>query len=165
MSSTPTAYGPFKRILFCTDFSENADFAFGFALEQARRSPECTLHLLHVVPEAEAQFFNTYLYEVDNVDSKAKQDMDEKIRSAYVSRLPDGLKMEIEIRGGTEADSILQCAGEKNIDLIILGRQGRSSINKVFFGNVTEKVVRKSRCPVLVVPLSFEAGERDHGRT
>ena len=48
---------PFKRILFCTDFSDNADVAFDFALEQARHSPECTIHLLHVVPEPEAQFF------------------------------------------------------------------------------------------------------------
>ena len=156
MSPSPTARAPFKRILFCTDFSENADFAFDFALEQARHSDDCTITLLHVVPEPEAQFFNTYLYEVDNVDSKAKQDMDAKIRAAYVSRLPPGVKMETEIRGGTDADSILECAEEKNADLIIIGRQGRSSISKVFFGNVTEKIVRKSRCPVLVVPLSFE---------
>ena len=148
--------GPFRRILFCADFSENADLAFDVALDQAARSPDSRLFLLHVVPEPEAQFFNTYLYEVDNVDSKGKQDMDEKIRAAYVSRLPPGLKMELEIRGGTEADNILECAQEKNIDLIILGRQGRSSVGKVFFGNVTEKVVRKSRCAVLVVPLSSE---------
>jgi len=159
MSPAPSPHAVFRRILFCTDFSENAAFAFDFALEQARHSPECTLFLLHVVPEPEAQFFNTYLYEVDNVDSKGKQDMDEKIRAAYVSRLPAGVKMEIEIRGGTEADNILECAEEKKTDLIIIGRQGRSSVGKVFFGNVTEKVVRKSRCPVLVVPLSFEARE------
>jgi nucleotide-binding universal stress UspA family protein len=146
----------FNRILFCADFSENADLAFNHAMAQAARSPESVIILLHVVPEPEAQFFNTYLYEVDNVDSKAKQDMDEKIRNAYFSRLPAGLKMEVEIRGGTEADAILECAEEKRIDLIILGRQGRSSVGKVFFGNVTEKVVRKSRCPVLVVPLSVE---------
>jgi nucleotide-binding universal stress UspA family protein len=154
-ASSPNAV--FRRILFCTDFSGNADLAFDFALEQVRHSPDCTLCLLHVVPEPEARFFNTYLYEVDNVDSKAKQDMDEKIRAAYVSRLPAGVNMDIEIRGGTEADNILECAEEKKADLIIIGRQGRSSVGKVFFGNVTEKVVRKSRCPVLVVPLSSEA--------
>lgn len=157
MNPTPPSYGPFKRIVFCTDFSENADFAFDFALEQARRSPESTITLLHVVPEADAKFFNTYLYEVDNVDSKARQDMDEKIRAAYVSRVPAGVKMETEIRSGAEADNILECAADKNADLIIIGRQGHSSLGKVFFGAVTEKVVRKSRCPVLVVPLTFEA--------
>lgn len=156
MSPIPPPYGPFKRILFCTDFSENADFAFDFALEQARHSPECLITLLHVVPEPDAKFFNTYLYEVENVESKARQDMDEKIRAAYVSRLPQGVKLETEIRSGAEADNILECAAERQSDLIIIGRQGHSSIGKVFFGAVTEKVVRKSLCPVLVVPLSFE---------
>ena len=159
MSPVPSPYGPFKRILFCTDFSENADFAFDFALEQARHSSDCTITLLHVVPEPDAQFFKTYLYEVDNVDSKAGRDMDEKIRAAYVSRLPAGVKMDVDVRSGSEADNILACAGERKADLIIIGRQGHSSIGKVFFGAVTEKVVRKSRCPVLVVPLSFEARE------
>ena len=149
----------FQRILFCTDFSENADLAFDFALEQARHSPACTLTLLHVVPEPEAQFFNTYLYEVDDVESKGKRDMDEKIRATYSARLPVGMKMDVEIRSGTEAENILECAREKKADLIILGRQGRSSVGKVFFGNVTEKVVRKSRCPVLVVPIRSEAQE------
>ena len=160
MNPAPSARTPFKRILFCTDFSENADLAFGFALEHAKNSPACTITLLHVVPEPEAQFFKTYLYEVDNVDSKAKQDMDEKIRAAYISRLPPGMKMETVIRGGTDADSILECAKEKNADLIIIGRQGTSSVGKVFFGNVTEKVVRKSLCPVLVGPLSFEGKDK-----
>ena len=41
----------------------------------------------------------------------------------------------------------------------VIGRQGRSSVGTVFFGNVTEKVVRKSLCPVLVIPKSFEIRE------
>ncbi len=159
MNSVPAPYGPFKHILFCTDFSQNADFAFDFALEQARHSSDCAITLLHVVPEPDAQFFKTYLYEVDNVESKAERDIEEKIRAAYVSRLPAGVQMDIEVRNGPEADHILMCAGERKADLIVIGRQGHSSIGKVFFGAVTEKVVRKSRCPVLVVPLSFETRE------
>ena len=151
-----TAYGPFKRILFCTDFSENADFAFDFALEQARHSPDCTLYLLHIVPEPDAQFWRTYLEEVDDVEDKGRKDMEERIRDAYASRVPEGLTFKVEIRTGIDHEQILTFAEEEGADLLIIGRQGRSSIGKVFFGNVTEKVVRKSRCPVLVVPLSFE---------
>lgn len=156
---TPSSYGPFKRILFCTDFSENAEFAFDFALEQARHSPDCTLYLLHVVPEPDAQFWRTYLDEVENVEDKGRKDMEERINAAYSSRVPEGLKFQVEIRAGIDHQQILEFADEKNVDLLIIGRQGSSSIGKVFFGAVTEKVVRKSRCPVLVVPLSFEAGK------
>ncbi|OQA24763.1 MAG: putative universal stress protein [Verrucomicrobia bacterium ADurb.Bin345] len=159
MTPVPAPYGPFKRILFCTDFSENADFAFDFALEQARHSPECMLYLLHVVPEPDAQFWRTYVDEVENVEDKGRKDMEERIQEAYASRVPAGLKFQVELRTGIDHQQILEFAEEKKVDLLIIGRQGSSSIGKVFFGAVTEKVVRKSRCPVLVVPLSFEVRE------
>ncbi|MFW6287055.1 MAG: universal stress protein, partial [Candidatus Sumerlaeota bacterium] len=84
----PHTPGAFKNILFCTDFSENADFAFEYAVDVAGRRPGSTLHLLHVIPEPEAQFWQTYLYEVKDVDSKAREEMLQKIDRTYRSRLP-----------------------------------------------------------------------------
>jgi nucleotide-binding universal stress UspA family protein len=147
--------GPFRRILFCTDFSQNADFAFTFAIDAARRRPGCELYLLHVVPEVDAQFWKTYLYEVENVDDKARRDMDERIRP-YQSRVPEGVELKVEIRPGRDWQEILAFAKEKDIDLIVMGRQGKGSLQTALFGNVTEKVARKADCAVLIVPLSFE---------
>ena len=65
------------------------------------------------------------------------------------------------MRIGKDYLKILEFAEEKNIDLIIIGRQGRSSLGKVLFGNVTEIITRKANCAVLVIPLSFENKERD----
>ena len=146
----------FERILFCTDFSENADFAFSFALDAAMRRPGCELYLLHVVPESEAQFWKTYVYEVEDVDNKAKQDIDEKIRQAYTSRLPESVAMKVEFRIGKDSQEILNFADEKHVDLIVMGRQGHGALQKAFFGNVMEKIVRKADCAVLVVPLSYQ---------
>ena len=36
--------------------------------------------------------------------------------------------------------------------MVIIGRQGAGKVGKIFFGNVAERVVRKSPCPVLVIP-------------
>ncbi|UCF17064.1 MAG: universal stress protein [Phycisphaerales bacterium] len=145
----------FERILFCTDFSENADFAFSFAVDAATRRPGSQLYLLHVVPESEAQFWKTYIYEVDDVDAKAKRDIDERIDRAYRSRLPEGLELKVEFRIGRDYQEILGFARERQVDLIVMGRQGHSALEKALFGNVTEKVVRKADCAVLVVPLSY----------
>jgi nucleotide-binding universal stress UspA family protein len=145
----------FKRILFCTDLSENADFAFDFAVDAARRRPGCELFCLHVIPESEAQFWKTYVYEVEDVDSKAKHDLDERI-GAYVARLPQDVTMKTEFRIGKDWQEILDFAENNQIDLIVMGRQGRGSLQKALFGNVTEKVVRKALCAVLVVPLSYQ---------
>ena len=145
----------FQRILFCTGFSENADLAFNFAVDTATRRPGSQLYLLHVVPEAEAQFWKSYIYEVEGVDAKARHDINERIDQAYRSRLPKDLELKVEFRVGKDYQEILNFARENQIDLIVMGRQGHNALQKAFFGNVTEKVVRKADCVVLVVPLSY----------
>jgi len=145
-----------RKVLFCTDFSENADFAFQFAVDAAMRRPGCELYLLHVIPEADAQFWKTYIYEVEDVDNKAKRDMDQRIKEAYLPRVPDGVNLKIEYRAGKDWEEILDFAQKTRVDMIVIGRQGRGSLQKALFGNVTEKIVRKADCTVLVVPLSYE---------
>jgi hypothetical protein len=39
--------------------------------------------------------------------------------------------------------------------LIVLGRHGHGGVQKALFGSVAEKIVRKARCAVLVVPLDY----------
>lgn len=146
----------FQRILFCSDLSENADFAFSFALDAAQRRSGCQLYLLHVIPESEAQFWKTYVYEVEDVDNKARRDLDERIRQAYLSRVPDGVTLKVEYRVGKDWQEILDFAEQIQADLIVMGRQGHGTIQKAVFGNVTEKIVRKANCAVLVVPLSYQ---------
>lgn len=145
----------FRRILFCTDLSENADFAFQFAVDAAMRRPGSELFLLHVIPESDAQFWKTYVYEVEDVDNKAKRDLDERIGQVYLANLPDGVSVQVEYRIGKDWQQILTFAKEKQIDLIVIGRQGHSSLQTALFGKVTEKIVRKADCAVLVVPMSY----------
>ncbi len=156
METTANSVGRFQRILFCTDFSENADYAFEFALDGAVRRPGCTLYLLHVIPEADAQFWKTYVYEVDNVDNKAKGDIDEKIRRTYLPRVPAGVDFKAEIRVGKDSKAILEFAEQMDIDLIVMGRHGHSALQRALFGNVTELVARKARCAVLIIPMDFQ---------
>ena len=145
----------FQRILFCTDFSESADFAFGFALDATVRRPGAKLYVLHVIHEVEAQFWRSYLYEVENIDAQAKAAIDERIAQAYLSRVPPGLDVQVAIRLGPDAARIVEFAIETGIDLIVMGRQGKSGLHHTLFGNVAEKVVHKAPCAVLLVPLSY----------
>ena len=155
MSSNPHPESRFKRILFCTDFSESADAAFEFALDATVRRPGSTLYLLHVIHEPDAQFWKSYIAEVDNIDADARKTIDAKVAAAYLSRVPPGLDVKVEFRIGPDAATILEFAKATQIDLIILGRHGHSSVGKALFGSVAEKIVRKAECAVLVVPLSY----------
>lgn len=146
----------YRTVLFCTDFSANADAAFVYALDAATRSPESVLHLLHVIPEPEAQFWKTYLYEVSDVDARAREAIDRKVDESYRSRVPEDLVFRVDFRIGKDYMKILECAEEIAADLVVMGRQGCSSLSTVLFGNVTERVVRKAPCPVLVIPMVHE---------
>jgi nucleotide-binding universal stress UspA family protein len=145
----------FKHILFCTDFSESADAAFEFALDATVRRPGSTLYLLHVIHEPDAQFWKSYIAEVDNIDAEARKAIDEKVAATYLSRVPPGVELKVEFRIGPDATTILEFARATRIDLIILGRHGHSSVGKALFGSVAEKIVRKAECAVLVVPLDY----------
>ena len=143
----------FKRILFCTDFSENADRAFVFAVNIAARNPGCELHLLNVIPEPPAQFWKGYIYEADeDVDARAWREIDAKLSEAYRSRAPEGVKLVTVLRIGEAGRGILEYAREKDMDLVIIGRQGAGKAGRILFGNVAERVMRNAECPVLIIP-------------
>ena len=156
MTETNRDTGAYGRILFCTDFSENAEFAYDYALDAAVRRPGSTLYILHVIPEPDAQFWKTYIYEVEDVDQKAKRDIDEHIEKSYLARTPPSVQVEVAVRVGKDSDCIIRFAEENDVDLIVMGRRGRTALSKVLFGNVTEKVCRKAPCAVLVVPLMLK---------
>jgi nucleotide-binding universal stress UspA family protein len=146
----------FRKILFCTDFSHNSDVAFLKAVNIAAGNPEAELVIFHVVPEASAQFWKSYLYEVDRIDEKGGKDMDDRIARAYLSRIPKGIKWSVKIAVGGVNQKILEAAAAENADLIVIGRQGSSRFNTLFFGNTTERIARKAPCPVLIVPKEHE---------
>jgi nucleotide-binding universal stress UspA family protein len=148
--------GPFEKILFCTDFSSNADFTFLYALNLAKMNPNSTLYLLHVVPESDAQFWKNYIYEIENVDQKAKQDIEERLDRTYRPKVPAEIRFEPIFRIGRESHEILAVAREKQADLIVMGRHSQGSLQKAFFGNITEKVARQAPCAVLIIPLSYQ---------
>jgi nucleotide-binding universal stress UspA family protein len=146
----------FRKILFCTDFSENCRLAFLHALNIAGGNPEGELVIFHVVPEPSAQFWKSYLYEVDSIDQKARHDIDQKIAEAYLTRIPQEMRYSVKLAVGEVNRKILETAETEEVDLIVIGRQGTSRFNTLFLGNTTERIARKAPCPVLIVPEEHE---------
>ena len=141
-----------NTLLFYTDFTENDDRAFDIALELARKGSWKKIFLLHVIPEPDAQFWKTYLYEVDEIDAKAKNDIDEKFAVSYTARIPSHIEEIVVVRVGKSEDMILQCAKEFEADLIVMSREGKKISEKMVTGSLAEKIVRKAHCAVLVIP-------------
>ena len=146
----------FKKVLVCNDFSTNSDFAFDYALEICSRTEQTILYMLHVIPEVEAKFWQTYIYEFEgDLDQKAKSDIDKRLEP-YKNRVPEGQEFHIEIRIGKDHREILDYANEIEVDLIVLGRQNKTNFQKAFMGNIIEKICRSANCAVLVMPASYQ---------
>jgi len=152
-------YPKYKKVLFCTDFSENADYAFEFAYGIAKRD-EGLLYILHVIPYNPHQAFaENYINKEDleKIQKSIEEDLDNKYREHYVKKIGNKIKFEIVTKSGREDNEILKFAKEENIDIIVMGTHGRTGIEHVFFGSVAEKVIRHSPFPVFLIPCKRKA--------
>jgi len=64
-----------------------------------------------------------------------------------------GIACETIVRmGGKPHEFIVEEARDRGIDLICMGTQGRSGLERVLMGSVAQNVIGHAPCPVLVVP-------------
>jgi len=63
------------------------------------------------------------------------------------------LKVDIDVRVGRPDEGIIACAREHGADLIVMGSHGRSGLERLLVGSVSERVIGYAECPVMVVKL------------
>ena len=145
-------YPEYKKVLFCTDFSENADYAFDFACGIAKRY-EGLLYILHVTPP-DPYLMYSYMSpdNFERIEKNMEQYLDDNYTKRYAEKIKDGVRFEIVTKSGREDDEILTFAEQEHVDIIVMGTHGRTGIEHVFFGSVAEKVLRHSPIPVFVIP-------------
>lgn len=66
----------------------------------------------------------------------------------------------LHVRIGDPADELLAAAGEAHAQLIVVGTQGSTGVEKAVFGSVAERLLRHTPLPVLVVPPAFATSSR-----
>lgn len=141
----------FRRILFCADFSDESLLAWKYAIEIAGASASCELLLLHVVPEPDAQFWKTYIYELESIDEKAKHDIDRKMQETYLSIAGEGMNLRVKMAVGSPSQEILKTIHEEACDLLVLARPAKGSGGFLVHDGIKE-AIRKAPCPLLIIP-------------
>lgn len=140
-----------EKILCPVDFSEYSIKAYDYAQSLAQHYG-AKLLLQHVVQPMTSAYpyyaFPDALNEVFwNLETRAGEQLSEFV----AQRKSDGFKTERFVHKGTVPDCILAFAGSQETDLIVMGTHGRHGFDHLTMGSVTEKVLRKAHCPVLVV--------------
>ena len=140
-----------RRILCPSDFSGYSGRALQQALRIAARHG-ATVVALHVIPTSlPAPGRAGPLTNPALLDPDIHQRTAEELRRV-AARAGAHSPVEVEVREGSPARVILQRAAELPADLVVLGSHGRGGFEKWVLGSVTERVLRKARCPVLTVP-------------
>jgi nucleotide-binding universal stress UspA family protein len=140
------------RILVPTDFSKHSQNALKYAIAFSEKFG-AELYLLHVV-----QDLALFIPDAVTVSPPLSPPLDQLTAAvrAALERLIDenklrGKPVHTIVREGTPFYEIIQVAKDSSIDLIVMGTHGHTGLVHMLMGSVTEKVVRKSPCPVLTV--------------
>jgi nucleotide-binding universal stress UspA family protein len=150
-----------KKILFATDLSKNAAYAFYYAVHIARRD-EAKIVILHAV-----ESHPRMLVSFEDFEHKVAKDRWEETVKKFKERIQDisvkvdarmgissvDLVSDILIRPGNPAEEILKVADEENCDLIVLGTHSKGFLGHTFLGSVSKYVLQRTPKPVLIIPL------------
>src|SRR5690606_15303205 len=133
------------KILVPTDFSENADNALEFAKKITKINEGSSLTLVFA-------YFSAYDFAarsgviVQRIEEAAHKASEEFKSGGYK------IKVEHKVIQGSVATAVTSMAFREDFDLIIMGTQGASGINKKLMGSNTVHVIKDSETAVLVVP-------------
>jgi nucleotide-binding universal stress UspA family protein len=141
----------FKKVLFCTDFSENSHYAFSYALNLAK-TYKGELLILHITPEPVDLYRPSEQLE-EVVRKHHKKVVDEEVATHYVKELKGFKDYRLLLKEGTVYSEIIKTASEEGANIIVVGTQGRTGLDEMLMGSTAERVVRKSPVPVLTVRL------------
>ena len=165
-----------ENILYATDLSENARYAFAYALSLADLY-EAKLTLLHVLPETpELVDKNVIGYIGAEKWEAIKQTHFQDAKAALIGKRRDGAVVseimdqfrkdakasldshsipsdEVIVKKGNPVEIIIETADEKDCDLIVMGTHGEGSLADTMMGSTARRVVRRSQHPVLVIRL------------
>jgi len=137
----------YENILIATDGSEKSKGSVSKGLDLSE-SLGAHVHAMYVV-ETEA----TYILTVGLGDDKMEEyeEYGEEVVTDIVDRAADrGLDGTGVVQTGNVAAEIVEYAENNDMDLIVMGKQGRGAINK-YIGSTAEKVARMSDVPVTII--------------
>jgi nucleotide-binding universal stress UspA family protein len=157
---TPVGVG-IQNVLIATDFSRYSNTALNFGLQVAK-AYKAKAHVVFVIPCDQFLLAGPEAYVA--AKDAARRDLEQL--QAELHRAHSYVQDEdyhLYLLEGDVAQSILDFAQQKRIDLIVVGTHGRSGLGKAFMGSVAERVFRQSLVPVLTLGPHLRRPTRDNG--
>jgi len=142
----------FDKILYPTDFSDVANKAMNYVTKLKEAGAKEVI-VLHVIDErAIGDICLLYASKgsvemVRRIEEEAWREMD----NVGARLRQEGFEVRLRIEKGIPLSQILRVEQEEGVSLIVIGSHGKSNVEEMLLGSVSEKVIRKSGAPILVV--------------
>jgi nucleotide-binding universal stress UspA family protein len=135
----------YERILVPTDGSDHSDAAAEHAMDLAEQF-DAMVHALFVVEQAGPS--GHWDFAVEEQEAIGEEALD----SVVALGEERGVHVERHLRRGAPSEEIVDAAIDYEVDLIVMGTQGRTGFSRIATaGSTTERVVRMTEIPTLVV--------------
>lgn len=148
-----------KRILWPTDFSRTAEAALPYVTSLTRRF-DAEIHVLYVIEDLAhhegwyGEFGREHIHKLMDYSKESARRRLDQICEKYLEGCPLYVK---HVATGDPAREILKLIEEKQIDMVVMTSRGEKG--HFDFGSVSEKVLKHSKVPVVIVPLRGGARE------
>jgi nucleotide-binding universal stress UspA family protein len=137
-----------KKILAPTDFSALSAKGVRYACQLAKEVG------------AQLILINVVLLDESSIIDKHEMEQHKKRLDEFVTKIAADVGGDLKIRkvidAGQPYSTIVSRAEKERVDLIVISSHGRSGLSRMLIGSVTDKVLRASHVPVLVVPSGQE---------
>jgi nucleotide-binding universal stress UspA family protein len=157
-AATQPARRRIERILCPTDLSDASahaiEHAVALATQYKARITAQYVYSALVAP------IPTITAPVDRISQTEIQQAHEETAGAFRAAASAGVEVAVVVDVGRPEIEILNRAKTLPADLIVMGTHGASGFEHLVLGSVTEKVLRKSPCPVLTVPPHAQSTAR-----
>jgi len=155
-----------ERVLYPTDLSENANYAFGHAVRIANcyGAKITILYVLEDLPPNVLMIMHAF-HGRDRWEELQRSNRDEILQSIrdqiqafcaeVASNLPECpfIVDEIIVETGHPVERILYHIDHRPCDMVVMGSRGQGLLKEALLGSTSHRVLRRSPKPVLVVPL------------
>jgi nucleotide-binding universal stress UspA family protein len=145
----------FRSIVVATDGSRFSAAAASEAIGIAGRFG-ARLIAISVVPSEESSPFDIVQSEMrrDMVTAGELEAAERNVSELEKAADAEGVHAEGIVMGGRPFDAIVDIAAKRRADLIVVGSHGRTGMQRLLMGSVTERVVGQSESSVLIVKAS-----------
>ena len=143
------------NILAAIDFSDITPAVVDKAAEIARCFTS-KLWLIHIAaPDPDFVGYGTGPPSKRDWRAKTLREEHRYIQEKALELEKSGIDVTPLLIQGVTVETILQEATKLNADMIVIGSHGHGALHKALVGSVSEGIIRKASCPVLIVPAKF----------